>query len=326
MATNENCNHNQKVNFPAVRNRIEKSGFDKFCGMCALDPNAQKGSAGVLWLCLSCGSQLCDQDMKLHALLHHGVPRADVHALAMNTDTFDVRCYCCNVPVEPCVDTPLLEIVEYCLGKAFETRGSIKPPVRSSFRMRGICANPYSYINPELQCWARTPFLLTMMKERVTSKSSVDIPGGAVKFFDGQEIQLPTIENFPLRSSSLFEILYDVMNELISDDNCYVSGARLKDYFKSNFYCDYYKVVTYFIHVDDSDRSELEQLIARTFYGTRPSEEQLRKRKCITEFYREQLHYSSTAYCHTKVFRGTFVTKRYCSRHTRAEIKHISYW
>uniref|UniRef100_A0A182JEK8 Uncharacterized protein n=1 Tax=Anopheles atroparvus TaxID=41427 RepID=A0A182JEK8_ANOAO len=113
MATNENCNHNQKVNFPAVRNRIEKSGFDKFCGMCALDPNAQKGSAGVLWLCLSCGSQLCDQDMKLHALLHHGVPRADVHALAMNTDTFDTE-----FPF-------VLDITQYCAPNVLQEQKRI---------------------------------------------------------------------------------------------------------------------------------------------------------------------------------------------------------
>uniref|UniRef100_A0A182QHB3 USP domain-containing protein n=1 Tax=Anopheles farauti TaxID=69004 RepID=A0A182QHB3_9DIPT len=51
-------------------------------------------------------------------------PRSDMHALAINTTTFDVWCYCCNVSIDPYVKPKLLDIVEFVKREATKARSS----------------------------------------------------------------------------------------------------------------------------------------------------------------------------------------------------------
>uniref|UniRef100_A0A182IYS2 Ubiquitinyl hydrolase 1 n=1 Tax=Anopheles atroparvus TaxID=41427 RepID=A0A182IYS2_ANOAO len=133
MNGGENCIHIPKaVDLPTIRKKIKSSGFDKLCGKCAQDAviysasaKVLDGGAGVdctLWLCLKCGSQLCGRNRNQHALQHY--THSDVHALAMNTSTFDVWCYGCNVPVDPSAKPMLHDIVEFSKQEAIKLRGS----------------------------------------------------------------------------------------------------------------------------------------------------------------------------------------------------------
>ncbi|XP_075154530.1 ubiquitin specific protease 16/45 isoform X2 [Haematobia irritans] len=77
----------------------------------------------TLWLCLKCGSQLCGRSKNKHALQHFKTPRSDLHALAMNTRSFEIWCYECDNDVKPDSRKNLLECVEFVKGLAQ------KPPV-----------------------------------------------------------------------------------------------------------------------------------------------------------------------------------------------------
>uniref|UniRef100_A0A2M4AHM9 Putative ubiquitin carboxyl-terminal hydrolase 45 isoform x2 n=1 Tax=Anopheles triannulatus TaxID=58253 RepID=A0A2M4AHM9_9DIPT len=136
MIGGEVCSHIQKgIDLPTIRKQIKTQGYRSTCKMC--DQNSStKGSESTtssttegpsdsdntLWLCLKCGSQLCGRNRNQHALFHYQTPRSDMHALVMNTTTFAVWCYFCNLPIEPYAKPKLLDIVEFAKRESLKVR------------------------------------------------------------------------------------------------------------------------------------------------------------------------------------------------------------
>ncbi|XP_049541601.1 ubiquitin carboxyl-terminal hydrolase 45 [Anopheles darlingi] len=135
MLGGEVCSHIQKgIDLPTIRKQIKTQGYRGTCKMCDQNPST-KGSESTttitteggdadntLWLCLKCGSQLCGRNRNQHALLHYQTPRSDMHALVMNTTTFAVWCYFCNLPIEPYAKPKLLDIVEFAKRESLKVR------------------------------------------------------------------------------------------------------------------------------------------------------------------------------------------------------------
>uniref|UniRef100_A0A2M4BBN5 Putative ubiquitin carboxyl-terminal hydrolase 45 isoform x2 n=1 Tax=Anopheles marajoara TaxID=58244 RepID=A0A2M4BBN5_9DIPT len=136
MLGGEVCSHIQKgIDLPTIRKQIKTQGYRSTCKMCDQNPSPKAGestnnsiatdgpdSDNTLWLCLKCGSQLCGRSRNQHALLHYQTPRSDMHALVMNTTTFAVWCYFCNLPIEPYAKPKLLDIVEFAKRESLKVR------------------------------------------------------------------------------------------------------------------------------------------------------------------------------------------------------------
>uniref|UniRef100_A0A2M3YYA6 Putative ubiquitin carboxyl-terminal hydrolase 45 isoform x2 n=1 Tax=Anopheles braziliensis TaxID=58242 RepID=A0A2M3YYA6_9DIPT len=138
MLGGEVCSHIQKgIDLPTIRKQIKTQGYRSTCKACDQNPSAKgsesstvnsitidgpDSSDNTLWLCLKCGSQLCGRNRNQHALLHYQTPRSDMHALVMNTSTFAVWCYYCNLPIEPYAKPKLLDIVEFAKRESLKVR------------------------------------------------------------------------------------------------------------------------------------------------------------------------------------------------------------
>ncbi|KAH8419793.1 hypothetical protein KR009_002663 [Drosophila setifemur] len=82
----------------------------------------------TLWLCLKCGSQLCGRARHKHALEHYQTPHSDSHALAMNTRSFDIWCYECDMKICSNLRKNLLECVELVKRLAQKPPASLVSP------------------------------------------------------------------------------------------------------------------------------------------------------------------------------------------------------
>ncbi|KAH8357960.1 hypothetical protein KR200_007226 [Drosophila serrata] len=134
--TASSCQHIKKaVDAARLRRQLRSTGLLYECSQCQKlcqaktaasgteSATSASGSAGggepgdyefdsTLWLCLKCGIQLCGRARKKHALEHYQTPHSDSHALAMNTRSFDIWCYECNMKIGSNMRKNLLECVE----------------------------------------------------------------------------------------------------------------------------------------------------------------------------------------------------------------------
>ncbi|XP_077284168.1 ubiquitin specific protease 16/45 isoform X2 [Arctopsyche grandis] len=97
------CPHLQKaVDLNKLRKAINKTGgLATACAKCPPPlPDADFIEDDTLWVCLTCGSQLCGRMRNKHALDHFKTPRSDLHCLAANQATLAVFCYSCNNEVD----------------------------------------------------------------------------------------------------------------------------------------------------------------------------------------------------------------------------------
>ncbi|XP_013105568.1 ubiquitin carboxyl-terminal hydrolase 16 [Stomoxys calcitrans] len=139
-AATRSCPHLKRaVDSGKLRKLLKGTGLLLDCGECqkmgvtspaaeALENSVESpiGSFeydNTLWLCLKCGSQLCGRAKNQHALQHYKTPRSDLHAVAMNTRSFEIWCYQCDSDIKPDSRKNLLECVEFVKGLAQ------KPPV-----------------------------------------------------------------------------------------------------------------------------------------------------------------------------------------------------
>nr|XP_016937175.1 ubiquitin carboxyl-terminal hydrolase 45 [Drosophila suzukii] len=122
------CQHIKKaVDATRLRRLLKSTGLLYECLQCqklgktAAEGVGASGSGGdpgdfefdsTLWLCLKCGSQLCGRARHKHALEHYKTPHSDSHALAMNTRSFDIWCYECDIKICSNLRKNLLECVE----------------------------------------------------------------------------------------------------------------------------------------------------------------------------------------------------------------------
>ncbi|XP_017024269.1 ubiquitin carboxyl-terminal hydrolase 16/45 isoform X2 [Drosophila kikkawai] len=126
--TATSCQHIKKaVDATRLRRQLRNTGLLYECSQCQklgqakTAGNAESTGGGesgdyefdsTLWLCLKCGSQLCGRARKKHALEHYQTPHSDSHALAMNTRSFDIWCYECDMKICSNMRKNLLECVE----------------------------------------------------------------------------------------------------------------------------------------------------------------------------------------------------------------------
>ncbi|XP_016038181.2 ubiquitin carboxyl-terminal hydrolase 16 [Drosophila simulans] len=130
--TTASCQHIKKaVDAARLRRLLKSTGLLYECSQCQklgkiADSGAGAGEGAVgsggnavavefdstLWLCLKCGSQLCGRARHKHALEHYQTPHSDSHALAMNTRSFDIWCYECDMKICSNLRKNLLECVE----------------------------------------------------------------------------------------------------------------------------------------------------------------------------------------------------------------------
>ncbi|XP_017064715.1 ubiquitin carboxyl-terminal hydrolase 16 [Drosophila eugracilis] len=127
--TASSCQHIKKaVDAARLRRILKPTGLLYECSQCqklgktagegAAASGGSNGEAGefefdsTLWLCLKCGSQLCGRARHKHALEHYQTPHSDSHALAMNTRSFDIWCYECDMKICSNLRKNLLECVE----------------------------------------------------------------------------------------------------------------------------------------------------------------------------------------------------------------------
>ncbi|KFB49675.1 ubiquitin carboxyl-terminal hydrolase 16-like protein [Anopheles sinensis] len=239
MDNGKACGHVQNVQFATVQKRFKTSGFKKCCGLCGQQYLAVSQSAS-LWLCLTCGYELCEQDIKRHAVQDFGISGSGVHALAMDTATFTVRCFRCIIPIEPQKDTTLNEIVEFCKHQAgVESVATFLPEAdeqesmedKTWSYMRGILNPGHRYpLNAFLQCLARSSFFMIMVKQSLVP-AVIEIPGGEVKLTEEVKILLPSIKvKTPRIVDETLENIIDIINELTCGESSIVSPVKLDEF------------------------------------------------------------------------------------------------
>lgn len=144
------CQHIKRaVDATKLRRQLKTTGLVYECSQCQKlgqqkqSPDADAGPKSgdieydsTLWLCLKCGTQLCGRSRNKHALEHHKTPRSESHALAMNTRSFDIYCYECEMKICSNLRKNLLECVELVKRLAQKPPATHQPPTISNLEMK----------------------------------------------------------------------------------------------------------------------------------------------------------------------------------------------
>ncbi|XP_066992427.2 ubiquitin carboxyl-terminal hydrolase 16/45 [Anabrus simplex] len=114
------CPHVVKaVDLGKVKKALKTSGLDQECAECRKYPSNLPDNdielelSRGLWLCLKCGHQGCGRTRQQHALQHHRKPHSDSHALAADTELWNVWCYDCDTEVAVDCRKKLHECIKY---------------------------------------------------------------------------------------------------------------------------------------------------------------------------------------------------------------------
>lgn len=86
------------------------------------------------------------------------------------------------------------------------------PRVRGLSNLGNTC-----FFNAVLQCLARTPYLLHILKQSATEGEKVHIPGGTLKMPDDSEMVVPAIDGELFSWRSLTEALTELLSELTAN-------------------------------------------------------------------------------------------------------------
>ncbi|XP_049300077.1 ubiquitin carboxyl-terminal hydrolase 45 [Anopheles funestus] len=429
MNGGEVCTHIQKsIDLNTIRKQIKtnEAWFKKVCGKCLDEPAAHGGNhihdsgkvfsdastETTLWLCLKCGTQLCGRKQNQHALKHYTVPRSDIHALAMNTTTMDVWCYCCNMAIDPYAKPKLLELVELIKREVTKVRfsdtsttcitemqtklrdttdsvrnmvidvlqsttnssydvpdaakfdsnnqtyehkpdsgtGSNQPNLASTAlvrhtmpiknivdtlpRVRGLCnLGNTCFFNAVLQCLARTPYLLHILKQSATEGEKVHIPGGMLKLPDGSETAVPPIDGVLTNWRSLTEALTELLSELIANAEESLSPNRLLQELTSKWpqfdggdQHDSHELLRHLLESVRTDDLRRYQSLILQCLGLE-TRQQLQNvdstQKAVAKFYNEQI--SQWVFRPEQVFRGSLVSTLTCQdcHHTSSQHEYF---
>ncbi|XP_044737826.1 ubiquitin carboxyl-terminal hydrolase 45 [Chrysoperla carnea] len=250
------CDHILKSICQPKTKKALKGGLDVDCSECAKEGNSKDTDNGdfeydlSLWLCLRCGHQACGRNRRQHALKHFHTPHSDCHALCVNTTTWIVWCYECDREIQPKTKRGLLEIYEY-IKKQSQAVSKMNNPVsgvaiekplqieekqfsasnkiiESLPRLRGLSnLGNTCFFNAVLQCLARTPFLVPVLKEMSEEGEKFRLPGGTFKFKDKTE-DLPPIEGELASWGALTETLANTLTELQSSGGVVNAKALLR--------------------------------------------------------------------------------------------------
>ncbi|KAK7869441.1 hypothetical protein R5R35_008168 [Gryllus longicercus] len=214
------CMHIQKaVQLASIKKSLKNGCLASDCPGCIKDGVKPDGEECVpnagLWLCLQCGHQGCGRAEKQHALKHFQVVHSDPHCIAVNTTSWNVWCYSCEVELASEYRKKLQECVKYlknvdCPSSARhstkacaadgnqegESAESTSMPladvtnmphgVRASKkkmvslpRVRGLQnLGNTCFLNSVLQCLAQTPHFLELLQETQQGGTRFCLAGG----------------------------------------------------------------------------------------------------------------------------------------------------
>ncbi|XP_053678305.1 ubiquitin carboxyl-terminal hydrolase 45 [Anopheles nili] len=439
MNGGEVCTHIQKsIDLNTIRKQIKanETWCRQKCGKCGDEPTfdyllqlptKEPNEVGdtTLWLCLKCGSHLCGRKHNQHALQHYAVPRSDMHALAMNTTTFDVWCYSCNLPVDPYAKPKLLEVVECVKREVNKVRasdlpldatdaqlqittesvrkmmidvlqstpatnnsfdvpdaakmndndqtndrkpaagdgdagqGSGKPPPGTTKppgaiplgdvarygqptpgspdvlpRVRGLSnLGNTCFFNAVLQCLARTPYLLPILKQSAFANERVYIPGGVLDLPDGTDLVVPPIDGVLDGWRSLTEALAELLTDLSANAHGVLSPNRLLQELTSKWpqfdggdQHDSHELLRHLlesVRTDDLRRYQ-SFILYRLGMDKRKSQHQLDpKQLALVKFYGKQI--AQWVFRPEQVFRGSLVSTLTCQdcHHTSSQHEYF---
>uniref|UniRef100_A0A182PX02 Ubiquitin carboxyl-terminal hydrolase n=1 Tax=Anopheles epiroticus TaxID=199890 RepID=A0A182PX02_9DIPT len=196
------------------------------------------------------------------------------------------------------------------------------PRVRGLSNLGNTC-----FFNAVLQCLARTPFLLDILKRSANEGEKVHIPGGIIKLTDGTETIAPAIDGELDNWRSLTEALAELLNELTADAPVPLSPNRLLQELTSKWpqfdggdQHDSHELLRHLLEsVRTDDLRRYQSLILQKLgLESRKSQQNADSiQKALARHYNEQI--SQWVFCPEQVFRGSLVSTLTCQ-----DCHHIS--
>lgn len=126
------CAHITKaIDFAKVKKYIKQNGFTVSCVECdkqkrenptieGANDGDDEGYDRSLWMCLRCGQQFCGRFVNKHAIAHYEKAHSDLHAIVVNTTTFNIWCYMCDDEMAEDSHKRLLECVSFVRKESFK--------------------------------------------------------------------------------------------------------------------------------------------------------------------------------------------------------------
>ncbi|KAL0274865.1 UNVERIFIED_CONTAM: hypothetical protein PYX00_002897 [Menopon gallinae] len=130
-STATNCPHASKaIHLAGVKKALKNDGLPKQCVECSKGTSSKLGDNAdtdefSLLICLRCGHTGCGNGQK-HAEQHSKNRQSDVHDFALNSMTWIVWCFKCNIEIPSNSSKKLLECVEYVKKNAVSRNSNIE--------------------------------------------------------------------------------------------------------------------------------------------------------------------------------------------------------
>uniref|UniRef100_A0A182SNN9 Ubiquitinyl hydrolase 1 n=1 Tax=Anopheles maculatus TaxID=74869 RepID=A0A182SNN9_9DIPT len=202
------------------------------------------------------------------------------------------------------------------------------PRVRGLSNLGNTC-----FFNAVLQCLARTPYLLHILKQSSTEGEKVHIPGGMLKLPDGSEMVVSPIDGELFSWRSLTEALTELLSELTTNAQDPLSPNRLLQELTSKWpqfdggdQHDSHELLRHLLEsVRTDDLRRYQSVILQTLgLETRQQQQNVDKtQKALAKFYNEQI--SQWVFRPEQVFRGSLVSTLTCQdcHHTSSQHEYF---